>query len=121
MYLTHDQLRRCTPCAHPNAPSYDADIDAAEEDVLAVIAGHVFDERMASATWVEDAFGELTRHDFKVMAMWIARGHHKWAGEAMRASVERLIRADAQKEARVRLERMRDEDAADAAAERMED
>jgi hypothetical protein len=109
------------PVASPRDPRYDDRADIAEAELIAIIAEHVLDERMKSATCIEDAFSELTHEDYNLMAASIASGAPTLAGMTLRASVERIIRADAQKEARSRLERLRDEAEADAAAERMED
>ena len=116
MHLAHHRPQTTST----NDPAYDADLDIAEKEALAAIAAHVFAERMASPAWIEDAFGELTHENYTLLATLIATGRTYRAGEVLRGAVRRIVNADAQKEARTRMERMRDEDAADAAAERME-
>jgi hypothetical protein len=105
------------PCSnHPHDPRTDDESDAVE-----VIAGSIEEERLSSAVWIEDAFGELTHEDYQLIAAALADSNPHRAGELLRDSVARIIRLDALLEARVRMDRLILENEEDAARDRMED
>lgn len=106
------------PVTSPRDPRFDSAREYLEEAALKVIAQEVLDERMASATWIEDAFSELTHEDYKVMAAALADGNPHRAGELLRDAVSRIVKADAAKEAKVRLARLHREDEEEAALAR---
>jgi hypothetical protein len=99
------------PCSnHPNDPRTDD-----ESECVEVIAEIIEEERLLSATWVLDAFGDLTHEDYQLIATAIADSNPHRAGELLRDSVARIIKLDALREARVRMDRLIREDEEDAA------
>jgi hypothetical protein len=105
------------PCSgHPNDPRTDDESEAVE-----VIAESIEEDRLLSATWIEDAFSELTGEDQKLIAAAIAASNPHRAGELLRDSVARIIKTDALREARIRMDRLIREDEEDAARDRVED
>jgi hypothetical protein len=105
------------PCSnHPNDPRTDD-----ESECVEVIAESIEEERMASATWIEDSFGDLTHEDYKLLAAALAAWNPHRAGEILRDSVARIIKSDSLREARIRMDRLIREDEEDAVRSRMED
>lgn len=105
------------PITSPNDPRFDDDIG--EEEAIDVIVEHIVAAQMKSAKAINEAFSELTPEDYEAFAAALSEGQQHRAGVLLRYAVKRIVKADAMKEARIRYERMRREDEADAAAARM--
>lgn len=107
------------PITSPRDPRWTGD-DAAEEEALAVIVEHVFEERMQSAAWVSDAQGDFTNAEYDAITAALVAGDAMEVGRLTLEATRASIRRGAEKEAPHRLAKLVREDERDYADMRME-
>lgn len=104
--------------APPHDPRYAESDDYAELREVAI--EELFQERMSSDIWVSDAQGSFTDEEYALLTAALVASDVTGAGETAIHAVQRVIRAGAERDVDMYIEKSRRDGEADAAAARME-
>lgn len=97
----------------PDDSVREAAIEAMRGEALVVITESVFEERMASASWVSDAQGDFSQVEYNEITVALVGGDAMKVGLLTLEATRRSIRRGAEKEASYRLDKIEHEDEAD--------